>query len=86
MNIAIIGSWLTGSLAGISLANSGCTVDLYERLSDDELINMAENELLDLEEQFASLNQEKPELFLKTDQIKNMDLRIIGKQDQKTKL
>ena len=39
MNIAIIGSGLTGSLAAISLANAGCRVDLYERLSDDELIN-----------------------------------------------
>tara|TARA_Y100001968_G_C19351674_1_gene714980 strand:- start:174 stop:1286 length:1113 start_codon:yes stop_codon:yes gene_type:complete len=39
MNIAIIGSGLTGSLAAISLAKSGCRVDLYERLSDDELIN-----------------------------------------------
>ena len=39
MNIAIIGSGLTGSLAAISLANSGSRVDLYERLSDDELIN-----------------------------------------------
>ena len=39
MNIAIIGSGLTGSLAAISLANSGCRVDLYERLSDEELIN-----------------------------------------------
>ena len=39
MNIAIIGSGLTGSLAAISLANVGCTVDLYERLSDEELIN-----------------------------------------------
>ena len=39
MNIAIIGSGLTGSLAAISLANAGCIVDLYERLSDDELIN-----------------------------------------------
>ena len=38
MNIAIIGSGLTGSLAAISLANAGCRVDLYERLSDDELI------------------------------------------------
>ena len=40
MNIAIIGSGLTGSLAAISLANSGCRVDLYERLSDEELINI----------------------------------------------
>ena len=39
MNIAIIGSGLTGSLAAISLANAGCRVDLYERLSDEELIN-----------------------------------------------
>ena len=39
MNIAIIGSGLTGSLAAISLANAGCRVDLYERLTDDELIN-----------------------------------------------
>jgi len=39
MNIAIIGSGLTGSLAAISLANVGCRVDLYERLSDEELIN-----------------------------------------------
>ena len=39
MNIAIVGSGLTGSLAAISLANAGCRVDLYERLSDDELIN-----------------------------------------------
>ena len=39
MNIAIIGSGLTGSLSAISLANAGCRVDLYERLSDDELIN-----------------------------------------------
>ena len=39
MNIAIIGSGLTGSLAAISLANAGCRVDLYERLSDQELIN-----------------------------------------------
>ena len=39
MNIAIIGSGLTGSLAAISLANAGCRVDLYERLSDDEIIN-----------------------------------------------
>ena len=35
MNIAIVGSGLTGSLAAISLANAGCRVDLYERLSDD---------------------------------------------------
>ncbi|WP_269610377.1 FAD-dependent monooxygenase [Prochlorococcus marinus] len=39
MNIAIIGSGLTGSLAAISLAHAGCRVDLYERLSDEELIN-----------------------------------------------
>jgi len=39
MNIAIIGSGLTGSLAAISLAKTGCRVDLYERLSDEELIN-----------------------------------------------
>ena len=39
MNIAIIGSGLTGSLAAISLAKIGCRVDLYERLSDEELIN-----------------------------------------------
>jgi len=39
MNIAIIGSGLTGSLAAISLAKAGCRIDLYERLSDDELIN-----------------------------------------------
>ena len=39
MNIAIIGSGLTGSLAAISLANTGCRVDLYERLSDEDLIN-----------------------------------------------
>ncbi len=39
MNIAIIGSGLTGSLAAISLAKSGCVVDLYERLSDEELVN-----------------------------------------------
>ena len=39
MNIAIIGSGLTGSLAAISLAKVGCRVDLYERLSDEELIN-----------------------------------------------
>ena len=39
MNIAIIGSGLTGSLAAISLAKAGCIVDLYERLSDDELVN-----------------------------------------------
>jgi len=39
MNIAIIGSGLTGSLAAISLAKAGCRVDLYERLSDQELAN-----------------------------------------------
>ena len=39
MNIAIIGSGFTGSLAAISLANVGCRVDLYERLSNEELIN-----------------------------------------------
>ncbi len=39
MNIAIIGSGLTGSLAAISLANAGARIDLYERLSDEELIN-----------------------------------------------
>ena len=39
MNIAIIGSGLTGSLSAISLANARCRVDLYERLSDDELLN-----------------------------------------------
>jgi len=39
MNIAIIGSGLTGSLAAISLAKAGCRVDLYERLSDDELVD-----------------------------------------------
>ena len=39
MNIAIIGSGLTGSLASISLAKAGCRVDLYERLSDDEIVN-----------------------------------------------
>ena len=39
MNIAIIGSGLTGSLAAISLAKAGSRVDLYERLSDEELIN-----------------------------------------------
>ena len=38
MNIAIIGSGLTGSLAAILLANAGCRVDLYERLSDEELV------------------------------------------------
>ena len=39
MNIAIIGSGLTGSLAAISLAQTGSRIDLYERLSDEELIN-----------------------------------------------
>ncbi len=39
MNIAIIGSGPTGSLAAISLASIGCRVDLYERLSDDSLIH-----------------------------------------------
>ena len=39
MNIAIIGSGLTGSLAAISLAKAGNRVDLYERLSDEELVN-----------------------------------------------
>ena len=39
MNIAIIGAGLTGSLAAISLAKVGCRVDLYERLSDEELLN-----------------------------------------------
>ena len=39
MNIAIIGSGLTGSIAAISLAEAGSRVDLYERLSDEELIN-----------------------------------------------
>ena len=39
MNIAIVGSGLTGSLTAISLANAGCTVDLYERLSEQELVN-----------------------------------------------
>ena len=39
MNIAIIGSGLTGSLAAISLAKAGFRVDLYERLSDEDLIN-----------------------------------------------
>ena len=39
MNIAIIGSGLTGSIASISLAKAGCIVDLYERLSDEELVN-----------------------------------------------
>tara|TARA_Y100001968_G_scaffold313902_1_gene338646 strand:+ start:129 stop:1250 length:1122 start_codon:yes stop_codon:yes gene_type:complete len=39
MNIAIVGSGLTGSLAAISLAKAGCRVDLYERFSDQELVN-----------------------------------------------
>ncbi len=39
MNVAIIGSGLSGSVAAISLAKAGCTVDLYERLSDEELCN-----------------------------------------------
>tara|TARA_Y100001968_G_C19352596_1_gene715472 strand:- start:138 stop:1250 length:1113 start_codon:yes stop_codon:yes gene_type:complete len=39
MNIAIIGSGLTGTLAAISLAKAGSRVDLYERLSDEELVN-----------------------------------------------
>ena len=39
MNIAIIGSGLTGSLAAISLAKAGSRIDLYERLSDEELVN-----------------------------------------------
>ena len=39
MNIAIIGSGLTGSLAALSLAKTGCRVDLYERLTDDELLS-----------------------------------------------
>ena len=39
MNIAIIGSGLTGSLAAISLAKEGCRVDLYERVSDEDLVN-----------------------------------------------
>ena len=39
MNIAIIGSGLTGSLAAISLAKADCRIDLYERLSDEELVN-----------------------------------------------
>ncbi len=39
MNIAIIGSGLTGTIASISLAKAGSRVDLYERLSDEELIN-----------------------------------------------
>ena len=39
MNIAIIGSGLTGSIAAISLAKAGCRIDLYERFSDEELIN-----------------------------------------------
>ena len=39
MNIAIIGSGLTGSIAAVALAKKGSRVDLYERLSDQELIN-----------------------------------------------
>ena len=39
MNIAIIGSGLTGIVAAISLAKAGARVDLYERLSDEELVN-----------------------------------------------
>ncbi len=39
MNIAIIGSGLTGAVAAISLSKSACVVDLYERLSDEELVN-----------------------------------------------
>ncbi|MBW3042007.1 FAD-dependent monooxygenase [Prochlorococcus marinus] len=39
MNIAIIGSGLTGSLAAISLAKVGCNIDLYERLSYEELVD-----------------------------------------------
>ena len=39
MNIAIIGAGLTGTVAAISLARAGSRVDLYERLSDDELVN-----------------------------------------------
>ena len=39
MNIAIIGSGLTGTLAAISIAKADCRVDLYERLSDEELVN-----------------------------------------------
>ena len=39
MNIAIVGSGLTGTLASISLAKAGARVDLYERLSDEELVN-----------------------------------------------
>ena len=39
MNIAIVGSGLTGTIAAISLAKAGSRVDLYERLSDEELIN-----------------------------------------------
>ena len=40
MNIAIIGSGLTGSLAAISLAKVGCRVDLYERLTDEDAGNL----------------------------------------------
>ena len=39
MNIAVIGSGLTGTIASISLAKTGSRVDLYERLSDEELVN-----------------------------------------------
>ena len=39
MNIAIIGSGLTGSIAAIALARTDCRIDLYERLSDQDLIN-----------------------------------------------
>ena len=39
MNIAIIGSGLTGTIAAISLAKAGSRVDLYERLTDEELVN-----------------------------------------------
>tara|TARA_B100000700_G_scaffold317516_1_gene409023 strand:+ start:1597 stop:2712 length:1116 start_codon:yes stop_codon:yes gene_type:complete len=39
MNIAIIGSGLTGTIAAISLAKTGSRIDLYERLSDEELVN-----------------------------------------------
>ena len=46
MNIAIIGSGLTGSLAAISLAKAGCRVDLYERLSDKNLSIEIEHTLL----------------------------------------